>query len=163
MAGIIARDPLYYNRYGRALPTSAITSGTVDGDTVDLLGLGASYVTFVVTADSVASGATLAIVVQGQRRDTGAWETLKEADGTTNLAFTASKLADGAELETNKYLAGSVEVGRLSKLYKAVRISATESGGAAVDIAAMWHASDLTLNEGGAADDLLEKQRPQVA
>ena len=43
MAGIIARDPLYYGRYGRALPTSSITSATVNGDTVNLLGLGASY------------------------------------------------------------------------------------------------------------------------
>ena len=163
MAGIIARDPLYYGRYGRALPTSSITSATVNGDTVNLLGLGASYVTFVVIADSIATGAVLAITVQGQRRDTGAWEALKEADGTTNLAFTPAKLADTGELETNKVLAGSVEVGRISKAYKAVRISATESGAAAVDIAAAWHASDLTLSEGGAADDLLEKQRPQVA
>lgn len=163
MAGIIARDPLYYNRYGRALPTSAITSATVNGDTVNLLGLGASYVTFVVTADSVATGAVLAITVQGQRKDDDSWEALKEADGTTNLTFTAAKLADAGELETNKYLAGSVEVGRISKDYKAVRISATESGGFAVDIAAMWHASDLISAGGGAADDLLEKQRPQVS
>ena len=161
---IVAKDPLFYTKAGKALATSALTSASADGVTIPLDGIGAEYLTFVLIADSIASGATLAVVVQGQQRSDDAWVTLKENDGTTNLEFTAAKLADGAALEADGSLVGSLDLSRVDmETYKSVRIRATESGGAAVDIAATWYATSLRQRPSGQVDDLLSKQHPTVS
>lgn len=162
MAGIVANDPLFLHKVGKALATSTINNGAVDGVAVPLDGLGAQYVTFVVICDSIAASAALAITVQGQRRDTAAWEALKVYGTATDLTFTASKMLDAATLEVSGFLAGSVDLSYVNqKTYKAIRIRAVESGSQAVDIAAAWFASDLQASADPSTDDLIEKMRPQ--
>lgn len=100
------------------------------------------------------SGLTVKVI--GKKRSDGNWEALKDKDGN-DLAFTASKLADGAALETGS-LYGSIPVSKLdAEKYSAITLRAANAEATNVVWAATYQIRDLYELPSSQVDDLVSK------
>ncbi len=110
---------------------------------------------FRLLAGAFATSATATCSVQGQKRADDAWENLKNGAGT-DIAFTASELADGGALEVAGQFLGTVPVSEIDLAkYKAVRLLFTATHATAtMVVAASFTLFDLYDVSGGQVDKL---------
>jgi len=149
------------NKSGLALAPQSVNNATVTGPAIEEPWRSGNQLSFILLGGAFASGVDGAMTVQGLRRDDGTtWEALKESDGTTDLAFTATLLDDAGGLEGGSVV-GTLpfDSGGYEETYKSVRLSYTESGSAAALIGAAYVISDLRGKVSGQSDDLFSKAR----
>lgn len=137
----------------------------------------ARLLSFIMIGGALGAADAYTAVVQARRQGTSTWDDVKEADGTTNLQFTASKTSDTGALE-NGYVFGTVDLSRLRSgvnlnsayEYDAIRISVTNANNTTPGVVGVAHVlSDLyayastDLSGNAIDDDLLFKQLPPTA
>lgn len=145
---------------GNAVDPQSISNATVAGNTISEPWKTGRQISFLLLGGDFAATGSLTVDVQGQRIDTGAWENLKEDDGTTDLEFTQTSMDDGGTLE-NGSLLGTIDVSRLDgTTYKAIRLNVTEENTAACLFGAAYVISDLYAHVSGETDDLFSKTVP---
>ena len=141
------------------VPQTVAAAGTGTGATITEPWIYGRQITFLLMAGAIGTSATATCKVQGQRRDTSAWEALKEDNGSTDLAFTATSLADAGAFE-NGLLRGTIDFSRISgDTYKAIRlifVAAVES----YAVAAAYAIYDLHKHPSGDTDDIFAKLQP---
>lgn len=171
--------PMQHMFCGAAFKPLVAANGVADGATangewIPLTSLGGSrFLTFII----IAAAATGGIVNTGgtlkvqSSIDGSNGVVLKEQNGSTDLAFTASKLVSGAGLETNGFLIGTLDLIRMKHnqdpdaLPTHVRLVFAPTGGTA-QIAAAFVATHPVAHAALAGsniyndDDLLSKQHP---
>jgi len=154
----------HHNKVGSALLSQSIAAAaTAAGVTISEPWRLGRQLSFILCAGAMGSSSSLTCTVQGLRRDDGTtWEALKESDGSTNLAFTATDLDDAGQLETDGYLLGTIDLGYVDgETYKAVRVSITNDGTPAVVMGAAYVISDLyRMADADGAADLFDKVHP---
>ena len=152
-------------QHGLALETQGVgTGGVITGKTIKEPWRVGRQISFLLVGGDHGAAATATCKVQGLKRSDGTtWENLKESDGTTDLEFTASKLADTAELEDGTLL-GTMHLSTVDgSTYEAMRLLYTRGAQAVdVEIGAAYIISDLyTVPDAqGLKDDLFAKSRP---
>lgn len=161
------RNFFHNNDVGTALvPQSIASAATVTGPAITEPWNRGRQLSFILLGGAFGATTSLAITVQGLRRDDGTtWEALKQSDGTTNLTFTEANLDDGDAIE-NGYVLGTVDLADVdSATYEAMRLSVTENGGGAntVLLAAAYSISDLYKRPSGETDDLFSKAHASPA
>lgn len=120
----------------------------------------AAQLAIILTAGAMAATDAVTVALQGRRRDTGAAEALKEADGTTDLKFTLAATSDGGALDTGVLL-GTLRLDTMDgETYDAVRITCDNAVAQNVTIAAVGVLCDQREHSTGQTDDLFSKQRP---
>lgn len=174
-----ALTPMQHMSCGVAFKPLVAANGVADGATsngewIPLASLGgARFLTFIICAAAaaggiVATGGTLKIQTSV---DGSNGVNLKAQDGATDLAFTASKLVSGGDLETNGFLIGTLDLIRMKHnqdpdaIPTHVRLVFAPTGGTA-QIAAAFVATHPVAHAALAGttiyntDDLLSKQHP---
>lgn len=147
--------------HGLALETQGVgTGGTITGNTISEPWSLGRQLSFLLVGGDHGAAATATCEVEVRQRGTSTWVNQLEFDGVTNLDFTASKLADTAELEDNTIL-GTIDLATIDGVtYDAVRLLYTRGAQAVdVEIGAAYIISDLYTKPGGVVDDLFSKTR----
>ena len=142
------------------IPPQSISNTTVNGTAIDRPWEKYSQIGFLLLGGAFAASSSGLCVIQGQRKDNDAWEALKESDGTTDLAFTATALDDAGAAEDGALL-GTLDCNRIdATTYKAIRpaFTAENANAQLVAIAALLY-EPLTWPS-GQDDDLFYKQTP---
>jgi hypothetical protein len=146
---------------GVALVPQSVGQATVNGATISEPWKKAKQISFILIGGVFGTAVAATCKVQGLRRSDGTtWDNLKQWDTTTDLGFTASKLADAAELE-NGYLLGTLDLTQLDGVtYKALRLQYIQATGSVTALmGAAFVLSDLYVEPGGQADDLFSKMQ----
>lgn len=146
-----------------ALPPQSISNTSVNGTVIARPWEKFRQLGLILLGGAFASSSSGLAVIQGQRIDDDSWEALKESDGTTDLAFTATALDDAGAAE-NGALLGTLDLNRVdSNTYKAIRVvfTAENANAQLVGIAAVLF--DPIDWPTGQADDLFYKQTPYTA
>lgn len=151
-------------KVGVAIAPQSISGATVNGSAIVEPWKFGRQISFLLAGGAFASSSVGACTVQGRARSDGStWSPLKQSDGTTNLIFTATALADAGALEGGLLL-GTLDLGDVnSETYEAIRLSYVESGSAAQLISASYVISGLYTQPSGTSDDLWAKLHNQPA
>ena len=149
-------------KVGLAVETQSVgQSATATGVTIDTPWIHGRQLSFLLVGGDHGAAATATCKVQARQISDAQWVTLKEADGTTDLGFTAANLADTAALEDGTLL-GTIDMGFLNgDVYDAVRLLYVR-GAEAVSalVGAAYIISDLYGHASGTVDDLFPKTQP---
>lgn len=154
--------PLFEMKPVLMLKPQAVTSGTANGPWITEPSSIGSHLLVILLGGVFAAVANGAAVLQGKKRSDGTAANLVGHDGTS-LVFTATKLDDGGELETSGIVVGTIPLEYVDNDYSAVRLSVTEDGGAAMNIAAVGVICNLRDMPSGLTDDLIAKIVKQFA
>lgn len=153
---------------GVAIVPQSVTTATVDGATITEPHLLGRQIMFVLLGGAIAATVTGIICrVQGQKRSDSTWATLKENDGTTDLAFTAAKIQDGTAFELGSII-GTVPLDKKrgtggfdGEIYKAIRLQFVAGGTGAALVAADYSISDIyAMRDDDGIDDIYAKVLP---
>ena len=144
---------------GLALAPQSVNNATVNGPTISMPWRDGRIISFQLLQGALASGVVGACTVQVQQKSDDAWVALKDNQATpADLVFTASKLADDQD---NTLISGEVDLRHVDgALYKAMRLSYTESGAAAALVAGSYTISDLYSRPSDDVDDFNSKLNP---
>lgn len=139
-----------------ALPPNDCDNETVNGNAIVEPWKKGRQLAFLLGLGAIAAGAALTFTVQGQKRADDTWEALKEADGATDLKFTAAEVADS---DDGKGVLGTLDLTRIDgTTYKAIRISVTNAANFSALVCVMYVIFDLLRHPSGTSDDLFYKQ-----
>lgn len=117
-------------------------------------------ISFLLIGGAQGTAATATCVVQIQKRSDSSWESMLDEAGNA-LTFTASKLADTAEIENGTIL-GTIDLSKVSATtHNAMRILYTRGAQAVnTDFGAAYIISDLYKTPSSQTDDLFSKTIP---
>lgn len=146
------------------IPKLALTPTDIDGATVNGAALGQWWregrqITFLMHAGALTgAGTELTVKIQGQQISDDSWVNLPGFDGVTDLEMSGTGFGDGEAVET------AVVMGTMSSryidamVYKDMRITVTEAGGAATEVTCFAIVSDLYAMNETATDYLFSQQ-----
>lgn len=135
----------------------SVTNTTAAGDWIVEPWKLANQLTFLFMGGAWAATVDGSAVIQGRKRSDGSAVTLKEKDGVTNLALTATYLDDAGAGE-NGLIPGTIPLEDIdSETYDAVRMLYTEAGNAAALICVVAILSGFKERPSGTTDDLFSK------
>lgn len=142
-----------------ALAPVTLNSGataSANGNTIKEPWKKGRQLSFIAILGAIAAGSVLSLKVQGQKRSDDTWATLKEADGVTDLIFTATGLADN---DDGKGVIGTLDLTRIDgTTYKAIRVLAANAAAFDALIGVAYVIFDLLRHPSGTVDDLFYKQ-----
>jgi len=139
-----------------ALKPQDVNDATVTGNTIVEPWKKGRQLSFLLGLGVIAAGAVLTFTVQGQKRSDDTWEALKEADGVTDLKFTAAEVADS---DDGKGVLGTLDLTRIDgTTYKAIRISCLNAAAFSALVCVMYVVFDLLRHPSDTEDDLFYKQ-----
>lgn len=143
---------------GQALKPQTLNGATVNGGAITEPWRKAKQIAFIVNGGDFATNFDLRLKIQGLRRSDGTtWETLKEADGVTDLEFTATKYDNGGAGEAAAILGTMPLNDTDGKTYKALRIQSVEAGSANGIVGISYLLFELRKKPSGQVDDLFAK------
>lgn len=147
---------------GVALVPQSVNNAAVNGVEIKEPWKKGRQISFLFLGGAFGASVTATCKVQGLKRSDGTtWEALKESDGSTDLAFTASKLSDTAQAENGSIL-GTLDMSRIDgDTYKSIRVVYDNDVAQAALVAIGYIISDLYTHPSGTADDLFSKQTGQ--
>lgn len=147
---------------GMALTPQSVGQASVNGSTISEPWRIGRQLSIILLGGVFGTAVAATCKFYGLRRSDGTtWDVLKEDNGSTDLAFTASKLADTAALEGGTLL-GTIDVSKFdATTYKAIRIVYNQTTAAVTAlVAACYVISDLYNHPGTQTDDVFSKTIP---
>lgn len=157
MSGLKGNNFHHMTKTGLALAPQSVTSGNAVGETIVTPWNYGRQITFLIAGGAFAASADLTVLrVQVRDKDSGAWTNAVDKDGSTlNIPGTFDN--DG-DLE-GKMIRATVDFSTIDgNTYDAIRIFATEAGGAAALIGAVYVISDLYSKPSGDSELILSLQ-----
>jgi hypothetical protein len=154
--------------FGVALIPQAVGTSAVSGTTIVRPWEKGRNLTFLLQGGVFGADDEYTVKVYARRIGTTTWDQVEESDETTGLAFTATDMVDGEELE-NGILMGTMDVSRFvgpdsAYIYDALKLLAVNTDNTTPGIiGASYVISDLYNNNETQTDDLLYKQLPYTA